>query len=90
MTTLGGERFRYDEIWQRKNLVLLMLPQGDATSREYLARLMALVPESNTTDTCCTARQEVLLEVEVDSRQAEPRHRADVGARERWGQNRCV
>jgi hypothetical protein len=46
VTTLSGERFAYSEIWQRKNLVLISLPQSDpAASTEYVSQLMAQTSE---------------------------------------------
>jgi hypothetical protein len=46
VTTISGERFAYSEIWQRKNLVLISLPQsGAASSTEYVSQLMAHASE---------------------------------------------
>ena len=40
---LGGKRFQYSSIWQRKNLALVILPDSDPQSRHYADRLMAKV-----------------------------------------------
>jgi hypothetical protein len=46
VTTLSGERFAYSEIWQRKNLVLILLPQSDpAASTKYVSQLMSQISE---------------------------------------------
>ena len=51
VTDLQGERFRYSSIWQRKNLVLVMLPDPESSSPGYADHLMARVPGSNEDDT---------------------------------------
>jgi peroxiredoxin len=48
---LGGERISYSSIWQRKNLVLVMLPDADPPSRNYADRLIAKVRGLNDDDT---------------------------------------
>ena len=48
---LGGERVSYSSIWQRKNLVLVMLPDADPPSRNYADRLIAKVRGLNDDDT---------------------------------------
>jgi peroxiredoxin len=50
---LGGERVSYSSIWQRKNLVLAMLPDSDPPSRNYADRLMAKVRGLSDDDTEC-------------------------------------
>ena len=40
---LGGERVLYSSIWQRKNLVLVMLPDSGPPSQNYADRLLAKV-----------------------------------------------
>jgi hypothetical protein len=42
VTDLAGERVHYSSVWQRRHLVLVMLPNGHAPSRDYADRLMAL------------------------------------------------
>ena len=40
VTTLGGERFDYAAVWQRRNLVLVTLPASDSdASRKYASLL---------------------------------------------------
>jgi hypothetical protein len=40
VTTLGGERFEYATVWQRRNLVLVTLPASDSeASRNYVSEL---------------------------------------------------
>jgi hypothetical protein len=51
VTDLRGERVRYSSIWQRKNLVLVTLPDPDPSSRDYAGRLMARVRGPNEDDT---------------------------------------
>lgn len=48
---LGGKHVRYSSIWQRKNLVLVMLPDSDPPSRNYADRLMAKVRGLSDDDT---------------------------------------
>jgi peroxiredoxin len=48
---LGGERISYSSIWQRKNLVLVMLPNSNPPSRNYADRLMAKVRGRSDDDT---------------------------------------
>jgi hypothetical protein len=44
--TLSGERFVYSDIWQRKNLVLISLPQADAVaSTKYVSHVMSHISE---------------------------------------------
>ena len=51
VTDLAGERVHYSSLWQRKNLVLVTLPDAEAPAREYVDRLMALVRGLNDEDT---------------------------------------
>lgn len=51
VTDLRGERVRYSSIWQRKNLVLVMLPDPDSSARGSADQLMAHVPGRNEDDT---------------------------------------
>jgi hypothetical protein len=51
VTDLRGKRVRYSAIWQRKNLVLVTLPDPDSSSRDYADQLMAQVPGPNEDDT---------------------------------------
>lgn len=51
VTDLRGERVQYSSIWQRKNLVLVTLPDADLPSRNYADSLMARVGGVNDGDT---------------------------------------
>lgn len=51
VTDIRGERVRYSSIWQRKNLVLVTLPDPDSWSQDYADRLMTGVPGPNDDDT---------------------------------------
>jgi hypothetical protein len=51
VTDLRGGRARYSSIWQRKNLVLVMLPDSDPSSQGYADQVMARVPAPNEDDT---------------------------------------
>ena len=37
----GGGRFDYHDVWQKKNLVLVTLPDDDATADAYAMSLVA-------------------------------------------------
>ena len=46
VTTLSGESFDYSDIWQRKNLVLVLLPHADsAATTKFVDRLTAPMSE---------------------------------------------
>ena len=51
VTDLAGERVHYSSLWQRKNLVLVTLPDVEARSLHYAGRLMALARGLNDVDT---------------------------------------
>ena len=51
VTDLAGEQVRYTSLWQRKNLVLVTLPDARAPARDYARRLTALVSRLNDDDT---------------------------------------
>ena len=52
VAVLSGERFAYAEIWQRKNLVLILLPQSEATAgATYVSRLTVQISKLNGNDT---------------------------------------
>ena len=50
-TDLYGGRIDYSSIWQRKNLVLVMLPDAGSSSRSYAEQLMALARDAKKDDT---------------------------------------
>jgi len=51
VTDLYGKRVDYSSIWQRKNLVLVMLSDTDPSSRFYAEQLMARGRDSRADDT---------------------------------------
>jgi hypothetical protein len=51
VSNFQGERVQYSSVWQRKNLVLVMLPDVEASSRTYADRLMARVRTLDEDDT---------------------------------------
>lgn len=51
VTDIRGERVEYSSIWQRKNLVLVTLPDSDSSSQGYADQLMARVPAPDQDDT---------------------------------------
>jgi len=51
VTDLYGSRVDYSSIWQRKNLVLVMLSDTDPSSRSYADQLMARGRDSKENDT---------------------------------------
>jgi hypothetical protein len=51
VTDLYGSRVDYSSIWQRKNLVLIMLPDSGPSSHSYAEQLMARARDSQKDDT---------------------------------------
>lgn len=51
VTDLYGKRFDYSSIWQRKNLVLVMLSDTDSLTRSYAEQLMVRGRDSKEDDT---------------------------------------
>lgn len=51
VTDLYGRRVDYSSIWQRQNLVLVILPDATSSSRSYAEQLMALARDSKKDDT---------------------------------------
>jgi len=43
VTDFAGQHVRYASFWQRKNLVLVTLPDGETAASDYAIRLSALV-----------------------------------------------
>ena len=41
----GGTRIDYHDVWQKKNLVLVTVPEDDATAEAYAMSLVALEPD---------------------------------------------
>ena len=46
----GGTRIDYHDVWQKENLVLVTLPEDDATAEAYAMSLVALEPEMASQD----------------------------------------
>ena len=54
LTSIDGRRVRFSEIWQRKNLLWILLPDdGSAASANYTSPLAAQMPELTAHDTVC-------------------------------------
>jgi hypothetical protein len=54
VTTLSGESFDYSNIWQRKNLVLVVLPDAEsAASIKFVDQLTARMSELTGDDGAC-------------------------------------
>lgn len=59
VTTLGGERINYTTLWQRRNLVLVMLPAADSgASRKYVSELSDRIPQFSAQNTACVMTRE--------------------------------
>ena len=54
VTTFSGESFDYSDIWQRKNLVLVLLPHTEsAASTKFVDQLTAQMSELTGDDSAC-------------------------------------
>jgi hypothetical protein len=53
VTTFSGESFDYSDIWQRKNLVLVLLPAESAASTKLVDQLTAHMSELTGDDSAC-------------------------------------
>jgi len=54
VTTFGGQSFNYSDIWQRKNLVLVLLPHAEsAASTKFVDQLAARISELTGDDSAC-------------------------------------
>ena len=54
VTTLSGENFGYSDIWQRNNLVLVLLPDAEsAASTKFVDQLTARMSELTGDDSAC-------------------------------------
>jgi hypothetical protein len=52
--TIGGERFRFSTIWQRRNLVLLAIPTAQSEAqRTYISQLVARTSEFTAKEAEC-------------------------------------
>ena len=48
--SVDGRAFAYEDIWQRKNLVLVTIPRDDATGAGYVKRLLAAATDLRSDD----------------------------------------
>jgi hypothetical protein len=54
VTTIDGQTGRYADVWQRKNLLLVLVPTAESPDREaYLSKLRARTSELTAHDTSC-------------------------------------
>jgi peroxiredoxin len=53
VTTFSGESFDYSDIWQRKNLVLVLLPQAESATSTKVDQLTARMSELTGDDSAC-------------------------------------
>ena len=54
VTTFSGESFDYSDIWQRKNLVLVLLPHAEsAASTKFVDQLTAQMSDLTGDDSAC-------------------------------------
>ena len=75
--TIGGDLFSYSTIWQRRNVVLLLLPAGDSESTgRYVSRLLARTSEFTANDTECVVTREPAPGI----------HGPSVTVADRWGE----
>jgi hypothetical protein len=59
VTTLGGERFAYSDIWQRKNLLLVSLSDADsAGNAEYVSQLTSQMSALTGDDIACVVTRD--------------------------------
>jgi hypothetical protein len=59
VTTLGGERFVYSDIWQRKNLVLVALSHAEsAGSADYVSQLTSQMSDLTGDDIACVVTRD--------------------------------
>ena len=83
VTTFSGESFDYSDIWQRKNLVLVLLPHADsAATTKFVDQLTAQMSELTSDDSACVITREGVSGVQspaivVADRWGEIHHLAD-------------
>ena len=49
--TVSGTPVRYQDVWQRRNMVLVILPEGDPTASAYASSLRTLIESVVSSDT---------------------------------------
>jgi hypothetical protein len=74
VTSLDGRVVTYTSIWQRRNLVLVMLP--DEGPDDYIAQLAANMGELTAHDTACVLTRDTVA----------PLPRPGVAVADRWGE----
>jgi hypothetical protein len=56
---LDGSTFAYSDVWQHRNLLLILLPDTEAAARaRYAAQVQAHMPELTAHDTTCVIAQD--------------------------------
>jgi len=59
-TSVEGERVRYADLWQRRNVLLVCLPPGPAADEEYVRELSRRAPEfEQYTATCIVTHDRI-------------------------------
>jgi hypothetical protein len=59
VTTVGGERFDYSDIWQRKNLLLVSLSHAEsAGNADYVSQLTEQMLDLTADDTACVVTRD--------------------------------
>ena len=59
VTTLGGQRFAYSDIWQRKNLLLVLLSHAEsAGNADYVSQLTEQLSYLTADDTACVVTRD--------------------------------
>jgi hypothetical protein len=83
VTTLSGESFDYSDIWQRKNLVLVLLPNADsAATTKFADQLTSKMSELTGGDSACVITRDSVSGLQspgivVADRWGEIQHLAD-------------
>jgi hypothetical protein len=77
VTTFSGESFDYSDIWQRKNLVLVLLPHANsAATTKFVDQLIAQMSELTTDDSACVITRDGISGVQ----------RPGIVVADRWGE----
>jgi hypothetical protein len=65
VTTFSGESFDYSDIWQRKNLVLVLLPHADsAATTRFVDQLTAQMSQLTSDDSACVMTRDSISGVQ--------------------------
>jgi len=77
VTTFSGQSFNYSDIWQRKNLVLVVLPHADsAATTKFVDQLTAQMSELTGDDSACVITRDSVSGVQSPS----------IVVADRWGE----